>query len=231
MSQDKIILNVTKRELEGKNLKDLRAQGIVPAVIYGREIEPINIQVEINSLLKVVATAGTHATVVVQLDDREITTIIKSVQRDPVSRLPLSVDFQAVSATQAVKTEVPIKIIDEDESVAKKAGLIILQDVERIEVKAKPADLPKSLVVSAGALKEHGDKLLIKDIVVPAGVELINEDENLIIASVWEPSAIAAQNAAADEAAKAEAESAETANADENAGAPKDDQAGETSKN
>lgn len=215
MSRDKIILNVTKRELKGKQLKALRSDGVVPAVVYGREREPINIQIEMNPLLKVIAEAGTHTPVSIHLDDSDITTIIKSVERHPVSRLPIAVNFQAVSADQAVKTEVPIEIVDEDESVAKKSGLIILQDIERIEIKAKPADLPEALTVSARDLKEHGDKLLIKDIIVPSGVELLHEDENLTIASVWEPSAIAAQNAAADEAAKAEAEAAETPAEDE----------------
>lgn len=217
MSRDKIILNATKRELKGKKLKSLRTDGIVPAVVYGRDREPIDIQIEMGTLLKVITEAGTHTPVSVHLDDSDITTIIKSVKRDPVSRLPITVNFQAVSADQVVKTEVPIEIVDEDESDAKKSGLIILQDIERIEIKAKPADLPESLTISARDLKEHGDKLLIKDIIVPSGIELLYEDENLAIASVWEPSAIAAQNAAADEAAKAEAEAeaAETSTEDE----------------
>ncbi|MDR1300122.1 MAG: 50S ribosomal protein L25 [Candidatus Nomurabacteria bacterium] len=226
MSQDKIILSIEKRELQGKKLKKLRARGIVPAVVYGAKQEPINVQIEMNPLLKIIATAGTHTPIDLVVDGKAINVLIKSVERDVVKRTPIAVDFQAIAADQIVKTEIPLHITDEDDSVAKKSGLIILQDIERVEVKAKPADLPEALTVSAAKLEKHGDKLLISDIIVPAGVEILHENPELTIASVFEPSVIAAQNAALDEKNKEEkpaeegAETTETTEAETDETAP-----------
>jgi large subunit ribosomal protein L25 len=206
VSKEEIILSAKKRDLTGKDAKKVRLEGEVPAVVYGRKHEPVDIQVEMNPLLKAIEAAGTHAPIKISLDGKGITAIIKSVERDVVSRLPLAVNFQAVSADEEVKTEVPIRIIDEEESPAKKAALLIIQDIDEIEVKAKPADLPEALEVSAKTLAGHGDRLHVKDLIVPKGVTILEEDTEKAIVSVWEPSAIAAQNAAADAAAEKERE-------------------------
>jgi large subunit ribosomal protein L25 len=204
-SQEKIILKVEKREATGKQVKKLRATGLVPGSVYGAKQEPISIQIELNPLVRAVELAGTHTPVEIDLDGLKLNAIIKTVERDVVKRTPTHVAFQAVAADQIIKTEVPLHIIDEDESIAKKSGLVILQDIERIEVKAKPADLPEALTISAAALEKHGDKLLVADIKVPEGVELLHENPDQAVASVYEPSAIAAKNAAIDEANAKEA--------------------------
>lgn len=227
MSKDQIVLEVAKRDLTGKKLKKLRQQGIVPAVVYGAETDPVNIQIEIGPLQKAIVEAGTHSLVALRLDSQDTNTLIKSVERDPVSRLPIAVNFQAVSADEIVRTEVPLQITDEDLSPAKKAGLIILQDIENIEIKAKSADLPDAITVSAEKLVEHGDKLLISDLVLPSGVELVQEDQDQVIASVWEPSAIAAQNAAIEEENAKAAEEAADTSAAEGSEEPKEEPAKE----
>jgi large subunit ribosomal protein L25 len=207
--KEKIVLSAKTRELTGKKVKALRYEKIVPGVVYGAKQEPINIQADLLAVQRTIAVAGTHTPIEIDLGEKKIPAIIKIVDRDNRTRFPINVSFQAISADQAIKTEVPIRLVDEEESEANKAGLVILQDMEQIEIKAKPADLPEALLVSAKDLKEHGDRLLVSDIIVPEGVEIWIDDQNLPVVSVYEPSAIAAANAAADEAAKKDQEGAE----------------------
>lgn len=209
MSNDSIKLDVDKREVTGKKVATLRRDGLLPMVIYGADFTPMNIQASTSAIEKVVREAGTHSPVEVVVEGQPQTAVIKTIDMNPVTNTIDHIAFQAVSQDQVVTTDVPVVIIGEDESEAKKAGLVILQSTEKIEIKAKPADLPKSLEVSAANLAEHGDRLTVADIKLPAGVEFVEDDPELTIATVYEPAALAAANEAAD--AKADAAAADVA--------------------
>ena len=208
MSNDKIVLSVKKREITGKKVASLRNEEQVPAVVYGKDFEPVNIQINYIDLVKVVREAGTHTPIELDIEGKKQTVIIKSYDMDYVRNQINHISFQAISADQIVTTEVPVIVVAFDESEAGKAGLEIMQAIESIEVKAKPADLPEKLEVSASAVREHGDKLVISDVELPADVVLAYPDESdLTIASVIDPAIEAAKQEAADKAAEeAEAE-------------------------
>lgn len=203
---DKITLKVDERDVRGKKVAKLRREGLTPGVVYGAGIEPVAIQVAEGDLKKVVVAAGKHTPVHLTGKTRRIA-MIKDADIDPTKNAIRHVSFHAVRADQPVVAEVPIRLVGEGESEAEKAGLIILQNLDRIEVKALPMDLPEALEVSVLGLAEDGQKLTIGDITLPTGVELVEHDSGhheedeeqhsiteLQVASVWEPSALAAQN-------------------------------------
>lgn len=215
MSNDRISLEVQKRDVTGKKVAKIREDGLVPSVIYGIEYEPTNIQAPYIELQKVVRAAGTHSPVDVKINDKVQTAIIKTIDIDPVTNRISHIAFQAVSADQVVTTWIPVVIIDEDESDAKKSGLVIMQFVEELEIKAKPADLPERLEVSAKDLKIDGEKLTVANVKLPDGVTFADQDEEfqeLTIATVQDPVAVAAAAEAAEKAADVEtAKAAESA--------------------
>lgn len=206
---DKINLKLDARELQGKKAAKLRKQGIVPAVVYGHGIEPINVQAEYNVIEKVVRQAGKHSPVHLTIDTKKKIALIKDVDTDPVKSRIRHVSFHAVKQNEPVTTEVAIHLIGQGESEAEKNGLIVLQTLEKVEIKALPMDLPEALEADIRALKEPGEKLLLSSVKLPENVELVEhksghgdeEDEHsvteLVVASVWEPSALQAANEAA----------------------------------
>ncbi|MCA9341146.1 50S ribosomal protein L25 [Candidatus Saccharibacteria bacterium] len=208
---DKINLALDKRVVQGKKVKQLRVDGIVPVVIYGPGIEPINAQVEYNLLAKVYRKAGTHAPVQVTIDGKKKIALIKEVDVDPVKGTIRHVSFHAVKATDPVVAEVPVRLVGEGESEAERSGLVVLQNLEKIEVRALPMDLPEAIEVSVLDLKEAGEKVTLADATLPEGVEFVERDSghgdqaedekqhvtDQMVASVWEPSALAASNEAA----------------------------------
>jgi large subunit ribosomal protein L25 len=213
MSSDKISLDVQKRQATGKSVAALRDSEIVPAVVYGRDFSPMNIQAPYLDMARTVRIAGTHSPVELVVDGQKQSALIKSVDIDHVKNRISHVSFQAVSADQIVTTSVPVVVVAFDESEAGKAGLEVMQSIDEIEVKAKPADLPDKLEVSAAGVKEQGDKLTIADIKLPADVALAYPDESeLTIASIIDPAVEAAKAEAAEKAA-AEAEAAKQATA------------------
>ena len=170
---DKITLSVEERTIQGKKVKQLRREGLTPGVVYGPDMEPLSIQVPDGELLKVVHAAGKHTPVHLTGSKRRIA-MIKDIDFDPTRHGVIRhVSFHAVKADEPVTTTVPIRLIGEGESEAERAGLVVLQALDKVEVKALPMDLPEALEVSILELAAAGDRVTVGDITVPAGVELV----------------------------------------------------------
>lgn len=219
---DKVSLNVTAREVHGKKVRQLRAEGLVPGVVYGAGMESLAVQVDAGELRHVIMAAGKHTPVNLVGAKRRIA-MIKAIAYDPTkSGVVWHVSFHAVKANEPVRAEVPVRLIGVGESEAEKIGLIILQAIERIEVRALPADLPEAIEIDISGMAEVGDRVTIADAKLPEGVEYVERDDgrredgddeeerptvtDLVVASVYEPAALEAANEAAAGAAEAEEE-------------------------
>ena len=187
-------LTLDKREITGKKLKSLREKGLIPSVVYG-EKEPVLAASEYVATEKVLNGAGYHSAIDLEVAGKKQLAIVKDVQVDPVSRKIINIEFQAISANKAVEATTPITIINFEASEASKIyHFALTQALEEIDVKAKPADLPKELTVDATNLKELDDKITISDIVLPKGVEFADKelDGEQVVASLYDPAAEAA---------------------------------------
>lgn len=194
-------LTLEKREMTGKKLKALRSSGLIPSVVYGAG-EPILTASEYVSTEKVLEGAGYHSPIDVDIAGKKQLVIVKDVQLDPVSRKIVNVEFHAVSADAAVEATTPIVIINFEASDASKIyHFAMTKALEEIDVKAKPADLPKELTVDASNLKDIDDKLVLSDIVLPSGVEFADKEMNKdqVVASLYDPAAEAAAREAESE--------------------------------
>ena len=194
-----ITLNLGTRTAEGKQVSKLRNDGFVPSVVYGGTSAPISTQSNAVETLKVVRAAGKHSPVNLTIDGKKKLAIIKAVDMDPVKHTLRHVAFHTIKQNKKIVTEVPIILVGEGESAAEKAGLIILQAIEKVEVRAIPADLPESLEISIVDLATDEDKLTMNDIKLPKGVEFADheQDMELVVANVYEPSSLQAANDAA----------------------------------
>ena len=200
-------LALDKREKTGKKLKGLRAEGLIPSVVYGAG-EPVLTASEYVATEKVLLEAGYHSPIDLTIEGKKQLAIVKDVQLDPVSRKIVNVEFHAVSANAAVEATTPIVIINFEASEASKIyHYAMTQALEEIDVKAKPADLPKELTIDAANLKEVDDKLVLSDIVLPAGVELADKEMSgdQVVASLYDPAAEAAAREAEEEKPEVEA--------------------------
>ncbi|MBQ3275057.1 50S ribosomal protein L25 [Candidatus Saccharibacteria bacterium] len=196
-------LSLSVRTETGKKALALRNEGLVPSVIYGGKKE-ILAKSPYNETEKVLRLAGYHSPVDLMIDDKKTMAIVKSVQTDPVSRRIIAVSFQAISAKQAVEATTPITVINFETSEANKTHLTLDQVLEEIDVKAKPADLPKELTVDGSKLATVEDKLFVKDLVLPSGVEFADKelDPETVIANVYDAAAEAAAREEADKNAE-----------------------------
>lgn len=197
-------LALEKREVTGKKLKNLRATGMIPSVVYGGKA-PELMASEYVATEKVLEKAGYHSPIDLDMAGKKQLAIVKDVQVDPVSRKIMNIEFQAISAKEAVVATTPVVVVGFEGSEASKIyHFAMTQSIEELDVKAKPADLPKELTIDAAGMKEVEDKLTIADIKLPAGVEFADKelDSEQVVASLYDPAA---------EAEKREAEAEEPA--------------------
>lgn len=205
---EKIKLALEVREIHGKKVAKLRADGIIPGVVYGQGFEPISVQADAKAMHKVYAMAGKHHPVHITIDGKDKIAMIKDADQEPVKRALRHVSFHAVKQNEKVTAEIPITLLGEGESAAERAGLVVLQTLEQVEVRAIPGDLPDQLEASILELTEAGDHVTIADLKLPSGVEFADAEQDVeqVIASVYEPSALQAANDAAGGDAEDEAE-------------------------
>ena len=209
-------LSLEKREITGKKLKDLRAKGMIPSVLYGGK-EPVLLASEYVATEKILEKAGYHSPIDLDMAGKKHLAIVKGVAIDPVSRKIMNVEFQAISAREVVEATTPIVIVNFEASEASKTFHFAMnQAMEEIDVKAKPADLPKELEIDASSMKEVDDKLTVADIVLPKGVEYADKelDSEQVVASLYDPAAEAAAREA-EEKAEVETETGEAESATE----------------
>ncbi|MBR2796001.1 50S ribosomal protein L25 [Candidatus Saccharibacteria bacterium] len=195
-------LTLEKRELTGKKLRTLREKGLIPSVVYGGK-EPMLMASEYVATEKVLQKAGYHSPIDLDMAGKKQLVIAKNVHIDPVSRKIINIEFQAISANEVVEATTPVVVVNFEASEASKIyHFALTQAITELDVKAKPADLPKSLELDAASLKEVDDKLTIADIVLPKGVELADKelDAEQVVVSLYDPAA---------EAEKREAEAEE----------------------
>lgn len=195
---DEILLKLNERTATGKKASALRKENIIPSVVYS-DGKSILTQSEEVATLKAVKTAGRHTPVELNIDGKKHLAIIKEIDVDPVKHSVRHVAFHLIKRNEIITTEVAISLTSMGESEAEKAGLVILQAIDKIDVKAKPADLPETLNVSVAKLATVDDKLTLADIKLPAGVEFADGDidKELVLANVYEPSALQAANESA----------------------------------
>lgn len=184
-------LTLVNRDLTGKKTEDLRKSGLIPSVVYGGK-NPVLLASEYVSTEKIMRQAGYHSPIDLDMAGKKQLAIIKSVQVNPVSRRIINIEFQAISAKEVVEATTPVVIVDFEESEASKIyHFAMTQSIEELDVKAKPADLPKELEIDAKMLKEIDDKLKVKDIKLPEGVEFADKEMDLdqVVASLYDPAA------------------------------------------
>lgn len=222
-----LTLELEHREITGKQVKNLRKTGMIPAVIHDHGKPSVVVAVEYQALFHAYQTAGKHHPVQLKANGKNYTAIIKSVTHDPRYNAVTHVVFNAIKAREKVTTEVPIHmVLDEGNDVtpAERASLMVLRNATSVEIEAPANKLPDALEFNGEKLVEIGDSATVADLVVPEGVVVKAEPEQTI-ARVVEPAAVAAANDAAG--GEAEADDAEAVPADHESTAEEGTQADE----
>lgn len=208
-----VVITLDKREVTGKAVKQLRKDGLVPAVIHDHGKESVHVQGNYLELSKALQKAGKHHPVNLVAGGKKYIALIKTADFDPRKHQLRHVVFNAVNANQTVDAEVPVRVKyaeGQESTPAERASLIVLNQLETVEVEAKPDKLPEVLEFDGEKLVAAGDSVTVADLIVPEGV-VVKTDPGHPLATVFEPSALQAANDAAGGDAEEEAPTEEGA--------------------
>ena len=194
-------LSVKKRELLGKKVSELRRQGLVPAVVYGKRVESTPICCVKNDLLKVYR-AGGYTTPIELTGDLDHLVLLHSLQLHPVSDEIISADFLAVSKTDKVRANIPV--VTKGESPVEKLNEGRIQLVKNtIQVEAFPQDLPSEIEVDLSTITSIEEVVFVRDIKLSDKVAIV-DDANLPVVTV-----VSLDDTTSDEQATTEATATE----------------------
>lgn len=197
MSSDSITVELEPREQLGKGLASLRSTGVTPAVIHNHGKPSIHVQGDTQRLQKIYVAAGKHHPVQLKVAGKQHLALIKDVDFEPTKHRMRHVVFQAIKQNEAVEAEVPVVFADGVEIPAEKKGLLVLKQLDHVQVKALPKDLPDEITVDPSALVEVGDSLSLAAAQIPTGVSLLTEAESQIAVVEMPRDQIAEADAAA----------------------------------
>jgi large subunit ribosomal protein L25 len=178
---EKVVLKASKREVTGKQVRALRRAGQLPAVIYGRHIEnPISISLDTRDTTRILAKVSSSSLVTIDIDGKEIPTLIREKQRDYIKNRLTHIDFLAVSLTEKLTASVSIELTGMSLAV-KDFNAVLVTGLDQIEVESLPSDLPERIVVDISSLLKVGDAIHVKDIILSDKIKVLSSPEEMIV--------------------------------------------------
>ena len=189
-----------------RSSRRLRAEGMIPGVVYGLGADPVSVAVEWPALRKALTTdAGVNALLTLDIEGEQQLSIIKEIQRHPARRNVTHVDFIRLDANVELSVDVPILLEGEAKNVTQVDGMVD-QNLFSLAIFSKPDAIPTELTIDISEL-EVGEAIHVSDIVLPSGVRTEVDPEESIAVAVVTRSTLEAMRE--EDAAEAAADAAE----------------------
>ncbi|WP_447409646.1 50S ribosomal protein L25 [Clostridium perfringens] len=174
-------LQVNQREKKTRHSsRQCRRKGLVPGVIYGKGINNFLFEIGELELNHALSVTGEHGLLSINSQEGSLNTLIKEVQRDPVTRRVLHIDLEKVEGNEEIETAVPINYVGEE--YINKLDAVLQKNLDSIKVKCSPSNIPKGVNLNVGRAKP-GDQFKIADVEFGNEITVI-DDLNSIVASV-----------------------------------------------
>jgi large subunit ribosomal protein L25 len=178
-------IKAEKRNVIGKQVKGLRREGKVPAVVYGAGLQPTAIALQAREAERALARVSGATLLDLEVDGVTHKVLVREIQRHSIRRDLRHVDFLKVAMDQLIRAEVPIELLGEAPAV-KTLGGVLVTGVQAIEVEALPADLPDRVAVSIEGLEKIDDKLSVGDLTLGKGVRVLTSAEDVVARVIYQ---------------------------------------------
>jgi large subunit ribosomal protein L25 len=182
-------LNAKHRKVLGKQVKALRSQGLLPAVLYGTGIDPMPLELITIEANKVLSGTGGSTLLSLKVNGDTHQVLVREIQRDVIRGDLQHIDFLKVAMDVTIKTEVPIELIGEAPAVNEQGGLLVA-GLSEIEVEALPADLPDRITVDVSVLLEIDDSITVAELKFGENVEVLSEQDEIVAHVIYQPEEI-----------------------------------------
>ncbi len=170
-----LVLQAESRAVLGKKVKRLRRDGMVPANVYGRGLESRAVQTSLAEITRVFGEVDRNAVVPMSIDGEAetIPVVLREVQRHPVNRRLLHLDFYQVDLARPIHSEARLVLIGDSEVEAN--GGTVVQSLELLMLEALPTEMLSVIEVDISVLEEFGHSVLVRDLRLPDGVSVLTD--------------------------------------------------------
>jgi large subunit ribosomal protein L25 len=163
------------------------ANTTIGAIIYGSGLENILLKMNSIEFTKVFEKAGESNLINLDVEGKgNFKVLIKEVQRDPIKDFIIHVDFYKVDMDKEINTEIPLSFIGESPAI-KTLGALLMKGIDEIEVECLPSDLVDHIDIDISVLNEIGDSIKIKDIKLPKGLKLLENEDDIVVSIMEQP--------------------------------------------
>ncbi|MCJ7824917.1 MAG: 50S ribosomal protein L25 [Anaerolineales bacterium] len=174
-----LTINAKERKTIGKQVKALRREGFLPAVMYGAGVEPLALELDEKVASRVLANVSGSTLIDLKVGKNTHKVLVREFQRDVIRRDILHIDFLVVAMDGLIRAVVPVVLFGEAPAVEDFEGVLV-SGLSEIEVEALPSDLPEQLTVDLAALVTMNDEITVGDLVLGERVTLITDPEETI---------------------------------------------------
>ncbi len=178
-------LTATKRE-DVDSANSLRSSGFVPLELYGKNEKNVHLKAKLTDFTKIFSSAGESSLIDLVIDKDDTGKIlIKATQIDPIKDTIIHADLYKINMKEKITTEIPLAFTGTALAVKEHGGILVKQ-VDSVHVQCLPGDLVHEILVDLSSLVSFDESILIKDLKLPEGIEVLNDD-TVLVANVAEP--------------------------------------------
>lgn len=180
---EKIVLKAQKRELKGKKVKQLRRQGLLPAVLYGAGVEPMALVLDAHDATLTLRDVAASTLLYVDVEGTEYPVLVRERQRDVLKGNLLHVDFLAVSMSETIRTTITLVLVGES-PIVKSGDAMLNTGVNEIDVEALPSALVNEIEVDVSVLTQPEQAIYVRDLKLPEGITVLTDGDELVVGTI-----------------------------------------------
>ncbi len=174
-------LKARVRKITGRKTKELRKESIIPAVVYGHNLESFSIQISLSDFKKVFEQAGESSLINLKIENQnDKKVLIHAIQYHPLTDNVEHVDFYQIKEGEKITVEVELEFTGISR-VVKDLNGILVHELDKIEVECLPKDLIRSIEVDLSKLTKFNDVIRVGDLDVSENIQILSDLENLIV--------------------------------------------------
>lgn len=170
------------RKEDGEKARRLRKKGIVPAVLYGPKIKTISLEIDLKEFKKILKEAGETSLISLEVagEKKKYLVLIHDITKDSLTEEITHVDFYQPELAKEIEVKIPLIFRGEAPAV-KNLGGTLVKNIQEIEVKSLPENLPKEIEIDLSSLEALKSHILVKDLPVAAGVKILNHPNDIVV--------------------------------------------------
>jgi large subunit ribosomal protein L25 len=174
-----VVLKAERRSVVGKQVKALRREGLLPAVLYGSHMEATPIQLNRHATMLALRGVSASALLTIDLDGEPHKALVREKQYDFIRRELKHLDFQAVSMTEKLRINVPVEVVGTSGAIQNFSGVLVI-NLSTLDIECLPGDLPTAIEVDITPIEHIGDAITVGDLKLSSKLTIYNDPSEVV---------------------------------------------------